>query len=307
MATLRRLAIAVVAVVAAILLLMREAGQADYKSSIEGWRKQREARLQADDGWLTVAGLFWLEEGPNRIGTDAAGEIVLPPGSAPGRVGVLEFHDGRATFRAEKGVAVTCAGKPVTTMELKPDVSGSPDVLAVADLSMFVIKRGARYAIRLRDKNASARREFRGLSWFPVDEKYRVTASFVPYEPPRPIPIPNILGEVEEMPCPGYASFRIGGRELRLEPVLEEPGATELFYIFRDLTSGKETYPAGRFLYSEMPRHGMVVLDFNKAYTPPCAFTPYATCPLPPKQNWLDLRVEAGEKTYGHHGARQSP
>src|SRR5207245_2080491 len=193
------------------------------------------------------------------------------------------------TFRAERGVVVTCAGKPVATMELKPDVSGSPDVLAVNDLSMFVIKRGARYAIRLRDRNARARREFTGLAWFPVGETDRVTASFVPYDPPRPIPSPNILGEVEEMPCPGYASFRMGGRELRLEPVLEEPGATELFYIFRDLTSGKETYPAGRFLYSEMPRSGRLVLDFNKAYTPPCAFPPYATCPLPPKPNWLDV------------------
>ena len=125
-------------------------------------------------------------------------------------------------------------------------------------------------------------------------------ARFVPHPELKPIAVPNILGQVEKMPSPGYAVFELGGREHRLEGVFEEPGATELFFIFKDKTSGQETYPAGRFLYSGLPKDGTLVLDFNKAYNPPCAFTDYATCPLPPKQNWLEARVAAGELRYGH-------
>ena len=141
-------------------------------------------------------------------------------------------------------------------------------------------------------------REFHGLEYFPADEAYRITARFV--SEPRKIPILNVLGQTDPEECPGYAAFRLHGRDVRLYPVLEEPDAKELFFIFHDLTSGKETYGAGRFLYSALPRDGKVVLDFNKAYNPPCAFTPYATCPLPPKENRLGVRVEAGEKKYGH-------
>jgi uncharacterized protein (DUF1684 family) len=144
-------------------------------------------------------------------------------------------------------------------------------------------------------------KEFTGLRWFPVQEDYRVEGRFVPYTSAKTIAVPNILGQVEEMPSPGYVAFTIGGREVRLDPVLEEPGASELFFIFRDQTTGKETYPAGRFLYAAMPKDGRVTLDFNKAYSPPCAFTPFATCPLPPKQNRLPVRIEAGEMHSGHH------
>jgi hypothetical protein len=278
-----------------------ETGPADSRSSIEQWRRDREARLTSDEGWLTVAGLFWLKEGPNTFGSEPAGDIVLPAHSAPPRAGVFEHRGGRTTVRVENGVTVTSGGKPATTLELRDDASGTPDELVLGDLTMFVIKRGERYAIRLRDKKSRMRREFTGLTWFPVKEDYRVTATFVPYDSPRTIPIPNILGETEHLPCPGYASFTLQGKSLRLEPVIEAPGDDRLFFIFRDETSGKETYPAGRFLYSGMPKDGKVVLDFNKAYNPPCAFTPYATCPLPPKQNWLPVRIEAGEKSYGHH------
>ncbi|HEU4403373.1 MAG TPA: DUF1684 domain-containing protein [Candidatus Polarisedimenticolia bacterium] len=285
---------------AGLLLGMSQAG-GDYARSIETWRHEREARLKSDDGWLTVAGLFWLKEGPNRFGSAASNDIVLPAGSAPPAAGVFEFHDGRARLKALEGVTITSSGRPVTTMDLRSDDPGPPDLLVLGDLTMFVIKRGDRFAIRLRDRNNAARREFAGLHWFPIREEYRVVASFQRYDPPRRIAIPNILGQTEQLPCPGSVSFTLGGRTLTLEPVIEEPGATELFYIFRDRTSGQETYGAGRFLYSDMPKDGTVVLDFNKAYTPPCAFTPYATCPLPPKQNILDLRIEAGELNYGHH------
>ena len=138
------------------------------------------------------------------------------------------------------------------------------------------------------------------LTWYPIDPSWRVEATFVPYDPPRTLRVPNILGYVEEQACPGYAVWKRDGQELRLEPVPSEDGK-ELFFIFKDATSGEETYPPGRFLYAAMPSDGKVVLDFNKAYTPPCAFTPHATCPLPPENNRLAVRIAAGEKKYGHH------
>ena len=171
--------------------------------------------------------------------------------------------------------------------------------VTIGPLTLFVIERGGRHAIRLRDRNSQFRREFTGLHYFPISEPYRVTAKWV--AEPRKIPILNVIGQTEPMDSPGYSVFTLGGHEYKLYPVLEEPDAKELFYIFRDLTSAKETYGAGRFLYSEMPKDGRVVLDFNKAYNPPCAFTPYATCPLPPKENRLPVRIEAGELKYGDH------
>jgi len=302
MARHRKLAILIGVVVAAVLILMREAGQSDYRAGVETWRQQRLARLTSDEGWLTVAGLFWLKEGPNRFGSGPGNDIVLPAGSAPARAGTFELRAGKASVRVEAGVTVTSGGKPVKALDLRPDLPGPPDTLALGDLTLFVIKRQDRFGIRLRDKNSPLRKEFTGLTWFPIREKYRVTARWVAYVPPREIEIPNVLGQIDRLPCPGYASFALDRKELRLEPVIEVPGDKELFYIFRDETAGKETYPAGRFFYSDMPKDGKVVLDFNKAYNPPCAFTPYATCPLPPPQNRLPVRIEAGEKRYGHHG-----
>lgn len=296
----RLIGVAVGAVLAAGILFSSEAGEV-YRSSIEKWRQDRETRLKADDGWPTVVGLTWLKEGENRFGTDPSDDIVLPAGSAPGLVGVFDLSDGKITVRVEGGATVTSAGRAVTTMELSPDSTGKPDLLALGDLTMFVIERGGRYAIRLKDKNSKMRRDFSGLKWFPVKEEYRISAKFVEYDPPKQVAVPNILGQTENLPSPGYVSFTLHGKKLRLDPVLEDPDAQDLFFIFKDLTSGKETYPSGRFLYAEMPKEGKVMLDFNKAYNPPCAFTPYATCPLPPKQNVLPVRIEAGELDYGTH------
>ena len=284
----------------ALLAPPAESGPA-YEAEIEKWREQRETRLKADGGWLTVAGLFWLEKGANRFGTDPTNEIVLPEASAALRAGVFLVKSGGVSVRVEPGVDVTLEGKPVTTMTLKDDSNGDPDVLALGSLTLQVIHRGDRLGIRLKDKNSKLRKEFTGLHWYPIAESGRVTARWAPYDPPKEIPVPTILGTTEKMPCPGVAVFTYGGREMRLEPVLEDPDAKELFFIFRDGTSGKETYGSGRFLYSDLPADGKVVLDFNKAYNPPCAFTPYATCPLPPEQNRLDIRIEAGELNYGHH------
>ena len=282
---------------AAFLLLVPQTSPTSYKVEIEHWRQERESALRSENGWLTVAGLFWLKEGSNTVGTDLDNNFVLPKGSTPGKVGVFEFHDGRTTFRAAPGVRVTVNGKPAETAELKPDTSGSPDVLRIRALTMYVIQRGDRYGIRLKDRNSEALREFTGTKWYPVKRQYRIIAKFVPYNPPRKIAVPNILGQIDEEPAPGYALFTLQGHQYRLVPIKE---GDVLFFIFRDQTSGKETYPAGRFLYADLPKNGTVVLDFNRAVNPPCAFTPYATCPLPPRPNRLPIAVEAGEMRYGH-------
>lgn len=267
-----------------------------YRAEVEKWRRERETRLRAPDGWLAVAGLFWLDEGPNRCGSGPGNTVRLPAGAAPPVAGTFELRDGRVNLRVEPGVSVTAAGKPVAAMELRGDDPGPPDVLRLGRLSLHVIVRSGRYGIRLKDPESEARRRFAGLRWFPVREDLRVSARFVPWPSPRTIPIPNVLGQVNQLPSPGYVEFTLAGRQLRLEPVLEEPDAKELFFIFRDQTAGKETYPAGRFLYAPPAADGTLVLDFNKAYSPPCAFTAYATCPLPPPQNRLPVRIEAGEK-----------
>ncbi len=274
-------------------------GESAYHAEIREWRELREAELKADDGWLTVAGLFWLKEGINRAGPDPANEIVLPAGSAPPRIGAFEFHQGSIIFRAEPGAMVTRNGRPVTAAELEPDRGGAAEVIAIGSVTMYVIKRGQRYGVRLKDRESKLRKEFTGLQWFPIEERTRIIAKFVPYEPPKVLAIPTILGDVEKSPSPGYTAFELNGKEYRLDPTADEDGS--LFFVFRDLTSGKETYPAGRFLDSEAPHQGKVVLDFNKAYNPPCAFTPYVTCPLPPRQNQLPVRIEAGELKYGNH------
>lgn len=278
-------------------LTMLLATDSVYQSSIEHWRQEREASLKADDGWLTVAGLFWLKDGTNSAGPAASSTIPLP--RATGHVGDFDFHGGKTTFRTDPAAAVHVDGKPARSAVLRSDTDpGGPDLVTTGDLTMFVIHRGQRYAIRLKDKKSEFRAAFTGLHWYPVREDYRVIARFVHYDTPHKIAVPNILGETEQEPSPGYAVFTLHGHEYRLDPVVEE---NQLFFIFRDLTSGKETYGSGRFLYADMPKEGKVVLDFNKAYNPPCAFTPYATCPLPPKENRLAVRIEAGELNYGHH------
>jgi uncharacterized protein len=286
-------------------LWVAPAGAADaaYRAGIVEWRHEREARLKADGGWLTVAGLFWLKEGENSFGTDPSLDIVLPSGSAPARAGVFLLKGEETTVSLAPGVEGEIAGHvPDGAFRMRPDTSGSPDVLEMGALSLNVIERGSRYGIRLKDKNNPARKAFAGLHWYDVKERYRVVARWVPHVPPTTVRVTNVLGQVLPMPSPGSAEFTLDGKTIRLDGVLEEEGAQQLFFIVRDRTSGKETYGAGRFLYADLPSDGKIVLDFNKAYNPPCAFTPYATCPLPPPQNWMPVRVEAGELAYGKPG-----
>jgi uncharacterized protein len=292
--------IALVSALLAAGLAPSSAGDEAYRAEVRKWRDAREARLKADGGWLTLAGLFWLNQGPNRFGTDPAGDIVLPAGSAPAEAGVFELNGEQVTMALQPGVNGRIAGRPVSgAVAMRPDTSGSPDVLEMGTLSLHVIKRGDRYGIRVKDTESAARKSFTGLKWFDVREEYRVEARWVPYPQPKLVKVPNVLGQMEPMASPGYAEFTLNGKTVRLDGVLEDPADEQLFFILRDQTSGKETYGAGRFLYADLPKGGKIVLDFNEAYNPPCAFTPYATCPLPPPQNWLPVRVEAGEMAYG--------
>ena len=278
-------------------------GDEAYRALVQKWRADREAQLKKDGGWLTLAGLFWLKEGPNRFGADPAGDIVLPEGSAPPKAGVFELKGEQVTVALQPGANGRIGGKAVSgAVAMQPDTAGSPDVLEMGGLSLSVIKRGDRLGIRLKDKNSAVRKSFTGLKWFDVKEDYRVEARWVSYPQPKPVRVPNILGQTETMPSPGHADFTLNGKAVRVDGVLEDPQAEQLFFILRDQTSGKETYGAGRFLYADLPKGGKVVLDFNEAYNPPCAFTPYATCPLPPPQNWMPVRVEAGEMAYGKSG-----
>jgi len=264
----------------------------EYRRSVESWRADREAKLRADDGWLTLIGLHWLQEGINRVGGGPAAEIPLAPGSP--EIGAISFSAGTARFAPAPGADVRINGRPARPQVLRPQ-PGDHDVVTAGSVTMFLIKRGDRYGVRVRDANSARRREFAGLRWFPIREDYRVTGRFVPHPTPTSVMIANVLGAVEPWPTPGKVVFTLNGREFTLVPVLDGPDAKELFFIFRDGTTGSDTYPGGRFLYAAMPKNGEVVLDFNKAESPPCAFTAFATCPLPPKENALPVRIEAGE------------
>jgi len=260
-------------------------------SDTEQWRARHQADLMKDFGWLTVVGLDWLKEGDNRVGADPASEVPLPSGSAPRRVAIISLHEGKAVLHPEPGVPLTLNGKPATQTALRED----DDVLAINHLKFYVIRRGDRAGIRLKDNDSAARKSFKGLAWYPVDPTWRIQAKFNQWTTPHSIVFHNTIGQQESEPSPGTVTFQKDGREFHLEPTLDEG---KLFFVIRDQTSGKTTYGASRFLYTDTPQNGMVWLDFNKAENPPCAFTAYATCPLPPPQNRLALAITAGEKNY---------
>jgi uncharacterized protein len=281
-----------------VLLVSVIAAPASYRDEILKYRAEREAELRADDGWLTVTGLFWLKPGRNVAGSAEGSDIRLPK-KAPARLGVFELKDGKVTFTADASAHVTSGGKHLGAEPIAAP-RGDKEALAAGDLRLFVIQREDRFAIRMRDLKSTMRRQFTGLRYFPVRTAYRVRAKFVPYDSPHTIAIPNVLGQAPKMESPGYVTFTLNGKSLRLEPVYETEERQDLFFIFKDLSSRDSTYPAGRFLHTDLPKDGFVTIDFNKAYNPPCAFTDFATCPLPPKQNQLPIRIEAGELAY--HG-----
>ena len=267
-----------------------------YSEQIEQWRAQADARLRAEDGWLSLAGLWWLEEGPNSLGADAASAIVLPI-DAP-HMGRIERRGDRFSLHVADGVAACVNGQPATERALRSDAEGAPDIVTIGDVSLLLIQRGARVGVRVRDRRSPARLAFRGRQWFPVDEAFRVTAAFTPYDPPRAIPITNILGDTSDAPSPGYVTFTLYGQPCRLDATAGPNGG--LVITFRDLTSGQSTYASGRSVATPPPDGAEVELDFNRAVNPPCAFTAYATCPLPPRQNDLPVAITAGERYEAH-------
>lgn len=274
-----------------------------YADSIDEWHVRRVERLTAPMGWLSVSGLWWLEPGQNPFGADSTNAIVLPPG-LPARAGsfVLDRVNGveivRLVPRPEADVRVE--GEPAGKMVLASDVQGEPTAVMVGRIQLTAIRRGGKLAIRMRDPESPRRARFAGIHRFRTDEAWRVEAQFVPYSSPAQIAVPNIKDYADTMLVPGELRFLLGGVPCKLFPVQEDPAADELFIVFSDETTGLDTYGGGRFLYTAMPRDGRVVVDFNKAYNPPCAFTPFTTCPLPPPGNALPVAVPAGEMAYQH-------
>lgn len=273
----------------------------NYLSSFDEWKKDRITSLKSPDGWLNLAGLYWLEEGENSIGSDSSNTIIFPA-NAPAKIGLVMLTDEKLKMIVNQGAEVSNNGVPVHEIDLAPDVSGDPTVLAVDSLAWFIIKRGTSYAIRLRDYNHHNISKLDSIPCFPADLTWKVSATFEPFLQPMMIKVPNILGMVDESPVPGLLKFHIGEQEVTLYPM---GSPDHLFLVFGDETSGLETYGGGRFLSVDPPdEEGNYFIDFNKAYNPPCAFTPFATCPLPPKENVLSIRVTAGEKAvegFGHH------
>jgi uncharacterized protein len=270
-----------------------------YEAGIRQFQHDREAALTTDTGWLTIAGLFFLTQPEMTFGSDPLNDIVLPA-SAPARAGTFEWRNGQVSVKAAPGVTFLLGGKAITSAALKSDAQGPPDRISFGDLQLWVHMSGGRQSIRLRDRNSRLRKEFVGTRWFPIAKAYRVEAAYEPYAKPKIVQVPNVLGDIDEMTVPGVVSFTLNGQALKMEAVTEGDDK-QFWFIFRDLTSGKETYPAARFLYMPGPVNGRMTIDFNKAENPPCAYNPYTTCPLPPEQNRLRVRVEAGEKAYAGH------
>ena len=272
--------------------------QTDYIKTIEKWRSDHESDLKKETGWLTVAGLFWLKNGINTVGAGPNFDVRLTDNFKQGKFGEIDFKNGVAVLKVEKGVEAQSDGKSISTIDLVSDENGKPSEIRTGSQTFYLIRREDRFGIRLKDSESKARRTFKGLHWFPIDESYKVTARFEAFPEPKEVRVPNVLGGEFKMKNPGMLKFTLKGKEYSLQPVQE--GDETLFIIFQDASSRGETYKSGRFLYADKPVNGEAVLDFNKAENPPCAFTPFATCPLPPPQNILDVEIKVGEKRYDH-------
>lgn len=267
------------------------------------WQAKRQASVGGPYGWASLAGLHWLPEGTTSAGRAATNGIVLSPESLPPVLGTFHRQGQVVTWNAAPGVRVKVNRRYRPEFQLVSDQPGPPTTLSYGAVRLVLVERGEfgeRLGIRVRDPESPARRAFTGIESFPYDPKWRIQARFVPHDSPRPVRFADITGGVEVMSSPGAVVFEFQGTEHRLT-VVEDVEEKDLFVLFRDGTSGKSTYGSGRFLHAAMPKaDGVVILDFNFAYTPPCAFTDYATCPLPPKENSLPFPVPAGERFAGH-------
>ena len=268
-----------------------------YAESIRQWRKEYAQRRLSPDGWLAITGLFWLEQGENRMGSDPSNQVILPSGSAPAFAGIFSLRESEITLQAAEGVEMAINDQLVTTTPIIITEDGSSEWVLLNELKISVIQRGSRYGVRVYDQNHPALKMPIDLRWYPVKEEFRIQARFVPLDQPYTISIVNVMGDFLEEPCTGYAEFTAQGETCRLYALpIEDSG--RLWFLFQDATGSHTTYPGGRFLTSDGPQEGQIVLDFNKAYNPPCAYTDFATCPLPPAVNRLPIPVEAGEMKF---------
>lgn len=291
-----------VAMIAAGVGLTQVGTKADttYAQEIAKWRQQRVERLTKPTGWLSLVGLDWLKEGRNTLGSAKGNDIVMA--SAPAHLGTIVLSGGKASIALDAKSGATIDGALRPEGELLDDTHEKPTTIAFGTTNFYLIKREDKYGLRIKDTDAPARKHFVGIDYFDIDPSWRIEAKWEAYDPPHEVEEANIIGQTDKVIVPGAAVFERDGQTFRVEPVIETPGDKEYFLVFADKTSGKETYGAARFVYTEPPQNGKVIIDFNKAYNPPCAFTPYATCPLPTAQNRLKTRVAAGEKKYrGSH------
>jgi len=298
-------AVAAAAVVLPLLPVWASPDLNSWESELAAWRARRAESLQAPEGWLSLIGLEWLREGDNSFGSAADNRIQIDA-KTPAHVGVVRLEKGTPRLLPPVGgfpKDFLADGRPAQEQALIADDADKPSKLSIGTITIIVINRDGRFALRIKDPQAPTRVGFHGLRWYPPNAAYRVRARWIPYNPPKQLDIPTVLGTTTHLPAPGAAEFTLDGQTVRLEPVLEDPKSTDLFFILRDATSKTTTYGAGRFLYTELPDHGVgqpgeLWLDFNRLVNPPCAFTAYATCPLPPPQNRLMIAIPAGEQRY---------
>ena len=273
-----------------------------YAQELSQWQQKRWADLKSETGWLTLVGLFWLKDGENKFGSDTANDIALSNQQLNAHAGSFNLQNGVVKLDTSQS-GFTIDEKPIKSSELKTDDDAKPTIVRLGSLSFQIIKRGDRLGVRVKDSQNPDRLNFKNTEFYAADVNWRIDAQFEPYKPPKQMPIVNVLNMESAESSPGAIKFTVDGNEYRLDAITEKD-EPRFFMIIADRTSGKETYPAGRYLYVDPPdASGHVVIDFNKAYSPPCAFTKFATCPLPPKQNRLPFAIEAGEK-YQRHDAK---
>lgn len=269
-----------------------------HGAEVEAWVERRIDGLRRPDSWLSVVGLTWLQRGENTFGADTANDVVFPGEGVPARAGSFFLEGEEVRMEVAADSEITVDGELVSTVSLTSDASGRPTSPRLGSLRWQVIQRQDLIGVRVRDTASAALAGFDGIETFPVSLDWRIPARLDGYDPPRTIEVPNVLGQINEQTSPGALVFRVGGEKLRLD-VTGDPARGSLSVVFGDLTNGSETYGGGRFLTVEAPdEKGRTYVDFNKAYNPPCVFTAFATCPLPPPQNRLRVRIEAGEKVY---------
>lgn len=275
-------------------------GSPEYIEEIKQWDQKRAERLKADDGWLNLVGRTWLKPGENKFGSAKDNDVVIESDKVPEYMGVFIFQDPTVTMKVNDGVDVLFNGNPVKEMIMIGDTKKEMTVFQNGPIKWNLIVRNELYGIRFRDLESEFVKKFSGIERFPVNEDWRISADFESYDPPKKIQVPNVLGQVDEELSPGAVVFTKDNQTYRIETI---DAGDRLWLIFADGTSGEETYGGGRFLYtdSKADSTGKIIVDFNKAYNPPCVLTKFATCPLPPKENYIKLRVTAGEKMYGEN------